>query len=134
LATRIPARLTAAEGRRFGLLVGGAFVLVGVVLWRRDHSMAAGVAAFAGSLLAGGGLLVPARLGPLYRAWMRLALAISTVTTPVFMSLVFFLVLTPMGLVARLVGHRPLAVRPRAGSYWRSRSDGGQRGTMDHQF
>lgn len=96
--------------------------------------MVAGAAAIAGSLLGAGGLLVPARLGPLYRAWMRLALAISRVTTPIFMALVFFLVLTPAGLIARLVGHRPLTVRPRSGSYWRSRVDGGGRGTMDNQF
>ena len=42
---------------------------------------------------------------------MALALAISKITTPVFMGIMFFLVITPAGLLARLVGHRPLVPR-----------------------
>ena len=86
------------------------------------------------SALIAGGLAAPARLGPVYRGWMALALVISKVTTPLFMGAIFFGVLTPAGLLARLLGHRPLS-RPRGtASYWQSRAAGARRGDMDHQF
>ena len=132
--TGVPARLTPAEGRKFGLLVGGAFLLLGVLLWRRTHLTAAYVAATLAVALIVGGLAVPAQLGPVYRAWMALAKSISKVTTPVFMSVIFFLVLTPAGILVRLFGHRPLT-RSRGGpSYWQSRAPGSRRGDLDHQF
>jgi hypothetical protein len=134
LESRIPARLTPAEGRKFGLLVGGAFLLLALLLWRRAHVTAATVAGALGAALLLGGLVVPARLGPVYRGWMSLAKAISKVTTPIVMSVIFFLVLTPSGLLVRLFGHRPLARRRGAGTYWHSRPEGERRGAMDHQF
>jgi hypothetical protein len=134
LASGIPAGLKPAEGRRFGLLVGTAFVVLAGLLWRRGHATAAGVAAALGCGLVVAGLLVPTRLGPVYRGWMALAMVISKVTTPVFMSVLFFLVLTPAGVLARLLGHRPLS-RPRdAGTFWQSRPEGARRGQLDHQF
>lgn len=134
LATGVSARLTPAEGRRFGLLVGGAFLLLAVLFWRGSHPTLASVALALGCGLVAGGLVAPDRLGPIYRGWMALAMAISKVTTPVFMGLIFFLLLTPAGLLARLVGHRPITPPRDAGTFWHSRSPGSRRGDMNHQF
>ena len=134
LETGVPARLSPAEGRKFGLLVGVAFLVVAALLWRRTHLAGAYVAAALGIGLVLGGLLVPGHLGPVYRAWMKLAELISKVTTPIFMGVIFFLVLTPAGLIARLVGHRPLAVTRGSTTHWQSRPEGSRRGVMDHQF
>jgi hypothetical protein len=130
----ISARLTPAEGRKFGLLVGGAFLVVGVLLWRRARVTEASVALVLGTGLILAGLAAPARLGPVYRGWMALALVISKVTTPLFMAVIFFLVLTPAGLLLRLFGHRPLSPARGATTYWQSRPAGARRGDMDHQF
>lgn len=121
------------EGRKFGLLVGGAFLLVGIVLWWRGHSTAAWVALLLATGLIVAGLAMPTRLGPIYRGWMGLAVAISKVTTPILMGAIYFLVLTPTGVIARLLGHRPLS-RPQGATYWQSRPSGARRGEMDHQF
>ena len=134
LAAGVSARLTPAEGRRFGLLVGGVFLALGFLLWRRSHVTVALVVLVLGACLVAGGLLAPGRLGPVYRGWMALALVISKVTTPVFMGVIFFLVLTPAGLLARLVGHRPLKPARDAGTYWHSRPAGARRGDLNHQF
>ncbi len=134
LARGIPARLSRTEGRKFGLLVGGAFLLFGALLWRRGRHTEALVAVVLASALIAGGLAVPTRLGPIYRGWMALAHAISKVTTPVFMGAIFFLVLTPAGLLVRLFGHRPLTRAPDASTYWQSRPAGARRGEMNHQF
>lgn len=130
----IPARLSPAEGRRFGLLVGGAFLALGAVLRLRHHETAATGALVLGGALVLAGLLLPGRLGPVYRGWMALALAISKVTAPIFMGAIYFLVLTPSGLLARLFGHRPLSRPSSAPTYWQSRPAGARRGDMNHQF
>lgn len=133
MEARIPARLSAAEGRRFGLTVGAAFALLALVLWWRGHDTARMIAGVASALFLAGGLLLPAYMGPVYRAWMRMGLAISKVTTPVFMGAVFFLVITPFGLVARAFGHRPLEARRRE-TLWHVRAEDDRKSNLQRQF
>jgi hypothetical protein len=130
----VSARLTPTEGRKFGLVVGGAFLMMSAVLVWRHKMPAAYVTGTLGSLLFLAGLAIPAQLGPVYRAWMGVAAAISKVTTPIVMGIIFFLVLTPSGLIARLLGHRPLAHERGSATYWKSRPEGSRRGEMNHQF
>src|SRR5438093_8943046 len=70
LAGRISARLTVAEGRRFGLTVGAAFLALAGLAWWRGRAHAGITFAVIGGLLILGGLLLPAHLGPVFRAWM----------------------------------------------------------------
>ena len=51
------------------------------------------------------------------RGWGSLH-AISKVTTPIFMGIVYFLVILPIGLVRRLTGNSPILPRGRAASRW----------------
>ena len=118
MATGIPARLSAADGRKFGLTVGTAFLAFGAIaLWRGKQRTAIVLLAL-GSLLVLGALVAPTALGPVELAWMGLALAISKVTTPIFMGIVYFLVILPIGLVRRLTGNSPILPRGRAASRW----------------
>ena len=134
LEAGIPARLTAAQGRKFGLTVGVAFLVVAALLyfWRHKETAAA-VAGALGALLVLAALAVPTRLGPLERAWMGLARLISKVTAPVFMGVVFFVVVTPIALLMRLVGRRPLVNRERDGGFWMEPASGG-RSDIERQF
>lgn len=119
---RVRTRLTAREGRRFGLTVGIAFAALGGLLFWRENATAAGVAGGLGALLILAGLAIPTRLGPVEAAWMKLAHLISKVTTPIFMAVVYFIVLTPAGFLVRLFGHKPLVrKRTSADGYWVAR-------------
>jgi hypothetical protein len=123
------------EGRKFGLVVGGAFLLLGGVSHWRGHDVAPIVMWALGGTLMLGGLLIPGHLGPVYRAWMGLAHQISRVTTPIFMGLVYFLVLTPTGLVIRALGRNPLKHASRDGSYWITHESSPEGpSTMSRQF
>ena len=134
MEARIPARLTAAEGRKFGLTVGIAFlVLASLVYFWRHKETAGAVLGGLGALLVLAALLVPSHLGSVKRAWMGLAHAISKVTTPIFMGLVFFVVMTPIGLLMRLVGRRPLVHPERSGGFWAAPASGG-RSDIERQF
>ena len=132
---RVPARLSAAAGRRFGFTVGLAFLALSAVLLWRGRSRTATVLGALGSLLLLGALLVPTRLGPVERAWMGLAHAISRVTTPIMMSVVYFVVMTPIGLLMRMLGRTPLRRPAASGSYWITRDPAiGGRGDLERQF
>jgi hypothetical protein len=132
LAERSPARLTPREGRKFALTLAIAFgVLAGVTRWR-EHPRAMLVFGALALAFALGGLLVPGKLGPVYRAWMGLAHAISKVTTPIFMGLVYFLVITPIGAIRRIVGGNPLQAN-RGATGWIDRRQT-PRGDLTRQF
>ncbi len=135
MAGRVPARLTAAEGRKFGLTVGAAFLVLAALMWWRDHQALLISFLAIGLFLVAGGTVAPTRLGPLFRAWMALAHALSKVTTPIFMGVVYFLVLTPVALAIRAIGRNPLRREERDGSFWVDRAlDRHRRGSMHHQF
>jgi hypothetical protein len=135
MATRVSARLTPREGRRFGLTVGGAFMALAALAWWRERTLLAELLGTLGGVLALAGLLAPTYLGPVERAWMRLAHAISTVTTPVVMALMYFGIITPVGLIRRWFGQNPIEHRPSATGFWKSRPEGKRRSaSMERQF
>jgi hypothetical protein len=80
------------------------------------------------------GALVPSHLGPVYRAWMGLAHAISKVTTPIFMGIVYYIVVTPIGLLRRTLGSNPVEHAPVDGSYWHTRPEKRRRADLNRQF
>ena len=134
MARRISARLSTAEGRKFGVTVGAAFLVITAILWWRDHPTAMVVTGSLGGALVLAGLLIPRHLGPVERAWMGLALAISKVTTPVSMGVLYFLVLLPAGAIMRLAGKRPLEHASGEHGYWVLRAREGTASTMERQF
>jgi hypothetical protein len=112
--------------RGFGLVFTVVFVIVGGIAMWRESSLAltwfgASAAVFGVSLAA------PRLLRPLNRVWHQIGLALGRVTTPVVLALLFFLVVTPTGLVARMLGKDRLGLKPdpAADSYWIHRNPPG---------
>jgi len=113
--------------RKFGA-VGFLFfgVLAGLALWRQKPVP---TYLFGGlSVLFTSFCLFPTALTPAYRAWMRAAHFIGTIVTAVILSLAYYLVITPYGLLKRLFGGRPLALKPDSNlkSYWVERTEPAQ--------
>lgn len=132
---RVPSRLTASEGRKFAFPVGIAFAVLGGILYWRGFMPGVWVTWTASGLLLVAGTLIPSKLGPVYRAWMGFALAISKVTTPIFMGIVYFLVLTPVSLIMRIVRYDPLRRPDSPDSYWFERTEEeGRKGDLSRQF
>ena len=136
MAARIPARLTVAEGRKFGFTVGAALAVLAAIAWWRGHHTTAPILGTAGGLLLAAGLLVPTYLGPVQRGWTALSHGISRVTTPVFLGVVYFGVITPTGWAMRLMGRGTLGSRGGQGkSYWVARDpELRSRRDMERQF
>ena len=133
MEARIPARLSPREGRKFGLLVGGVFLLLGGVSYWRGHHTAPTVLWSLGGSLVLAGLLIPGHLGPVYRGWMGLAVALSRVTTPIFMGVIYYGLFTPMGFLRRWLGRNAL-IRPRRETFWIARETGARGSDLTRQF
>lgn len=111
--------------REFGLIVGGVFTLLGMWwLFRGKFVSAAYIVLPLGIGLCLFGIILPRALVFPNKAWMTLAEGLSYVTTRIILAFVFFVVLTPIGLIKRALGWDPLHRRAGSGeSYWRPYSE-----------
>ena len=98
--------------REFGLVTGGIVaVLFGLFFpWLLDRPIPLWPWIIFG-VLGIMGLAVPMALGPVYRTWMKFGLLMSRIMTPLIMGIVFFLTVTPMALLMRLLGKDYMARR-----------------------
>ena len=110
------------EIRRFGtiaFLVFGA--LCGVVILRKKTAPPwfFGGLSMVGLLL----LLFPLQLKSVYGAWLRAGHFIGKVATSIMLGLAYYLVITPAGLLKRILSGSPLPFSPdrNVQSYWRDR-------------
>jgi hypothetical protein len=111
--------------REFGLIVGGIFVLLSSWwIYRGKFPSVRQITLPLGALLVVLGILIPRVLVYPNKAWMALAEALSFVSTRIILAFVYFLVLTPIGVIKRLFGWDPLHRRESARkSYWRPYSE-----------
>ena len=84
------------------------------------------------ALVVSGGFLLPSLikpqvLHPLNVLWTRLGILLGRIVAPIVMGLLFFLVVTPMACLMRLLGKRPLQLHmdPGVASYWIQRQPPG---------
>jgi hypothetical protein len=96
--------------RSFGLSVGLVLAVIAAIVWWRGGRAAMLVGGVALGLI-GAALVAPPLLRVPNRLWWALAQFLGRVNTRVVLTLLFFLVVTPVGLVMRLFGHD--ALRPR---------------------
>lgn len=98
--------------REFGLVTGGIVaVLFGLFFpWLLDRGIPRWPWIIFG-VLAAMGLAVPMALGPVYRTWMKFGIFMSKIMTPLIMGIVFYLTVTPMALLLRLLGKDYMARR-----------------------
>jgi hypothetical protein len=100
--------------REFGLVTGGIIAgLFGLLFpWLFDRAFPEEFPVWPWvlfSVLGAWGLVAPESLRPVYRGWMKFGLMLSRITTPIIMGLVFYLVVTPFGLVRRVFGKDAMA-------------------------
>ncbi len=108
------------ELRSFGHVVGGVFFALGVFfLWKgKAH---APYFLWPGAALAILGFVAPRALRPVQKAWMALALAMGWVMTRVLLGALFYLILTPIGLITRMTGKDFMGTKGSPPSYWTPR-------------
>ncbi len=122
--------------RSFGYVFGAVFLIV--ALWPLLSSN--GIRAWAVIVSAAFFLaarVFPALLGPLNRLWMRFGLLLHKLVSPLALGILFYLFVTPMGVIMRLMGKDFLRLRfdAAAPSYWIARDPPGPRPeSLKNQF
>ncbi len=112
------------ELKWFGLILLVFFALVGGIVWWTAMAprAASAIVGFGAVLCVAYYAVAPLRL-PMYLGWMHLVFPIGWVLSHLLFGAIYFLMVTPVGLSMRLIGHDPLRRhRPsNAVSYWMKR-------------
>ena len=110
------------ELRKFGITVGIVLGVIGGLLWWRGRDSYLIFLCLSGGFILLG-VMIPIILKPIQKVWMTLAILLGWVMTRVILSLMFFLLFFPIGLLARIFGKDFLDEKfdPGAESYWISR-------------
>jgi hypothetical protein len=87
--------------RRFGLTVGGVFLVLGCLSWWRGHEIAPRILWGLGAPLVTLGAIAPSLLGPVERAWMAMAEVLGRINTRIILTTLFFVIFTPIGWIRR---------------------------------
>jgi hypothetical protein len=111
------------ELRGFGILWLIFLGLAGALAWHKGAHGLAGIIWFIGGAVSGPGLICPPLLRYLYLAAIYTSFPIGVVSSHLILAIVYYLVLTPVGLMMRLFGNDPLTRRFQPGqtTYWKPR-------------
>ena len=103
-------KLTIKELREFGFLTGGIIAgLFGLILpLIKGHSLPM-IPWIIAIVLAGLALFLPKSLDPIYRFWMKIGLYVGWLESRIVLSIVFFIILTPMALIMKLFNRDTMA-------------------------
>ena len=114
-STEIPRRAITS----FALIVSGALLAIAVYQrWRGAEPWVVLTLVSIAAVLSLLSAIAPSLLRPVYRGWMRFGEVLGWINTRIILTLVFFLVVTPIGLLMRLFGRSPMEPARRGDSYW----------------
>ncbi len=110
---------TTRELRRFGLVMTAPLLVIGCALIWRGRAVGPYVIVVAALFLMAA-VAFPQVLRPVERVWMALARVLSVIMTYVILTVTFFVVITPMGMILRILGKDLLQKKfdSEKSSYW----------------
>ena len=108
--------------KKFGLIMGLFSLIVAAALFikHRQSALPAAIVALAFFLIA---ISMPGLLKYLYIVWMKLAFILSWFNARLLLCVIFYLVLSPVGLIMRIfrVDFLERRFNPSLDSYWKAR-------------
>lgn len=106
--------------KKFGITMGIAFFIIAALLYFR-HKQAVQLIASISILFFIGSFLRPLMLKPVYIFWMKLAFILGWVNTRLILLAVFYLVLTPIGILMKIfkADLLDLKIDKTKDSYWK---------------
>ncbi len=111
-----------AAVKKTGLTVGVVLILISLLLWYLGKTSFVYFSIIGGLFVILSFIAIPV-LRPFHKLWMMLALFMGFVMSRVILTILFYLVLTPISLIARIVGKKfmPLGFDKNAATYWEKR-------------
>jgi len=107
------------ELRKFGIMMGIAFLALTGIIYFKHKNIFLPTTVISGAFFAVG-IVFPIVLKPLYIAWMKFAFILGWINTRLILIVLFFLVITPIGLLLKLLGKDLLdrKIDKKSPSYW----------------
>ncbi len=107
--------------KSFGITIGVILFIISAFLMYYNKEAYQLIAIIA-SIFVLLGVILPILLKPIYFVWMIFAAILGWVMTRVILSVVFYLIITPIGLITKLIGEDFLSLREvESDSYWNYR-------------
>ena len=109
------------EQRKFGLLMAAAIIVLGLIRWAFHGFNVFPINFFiVASVFLILGLLLPKALKPVFDIWLRFAVVLNWFMTRLFLTVAFYLLIVPIGIIFRLFGEDPMKRKwkPESDSYW----------------
>ena len=123
--------------RSFGFLFTVVFGLLAAQIFYSASSIVLTLTfAVAAILLLAVTIMTPGRLSSLNKAWFKLGILLGKIVTPIVLGAIFFFLITPVGIVARMLGRDELKTKKRlTKSFWVKRDPvGPQADSFKNQF
>jgi len=113
------------ELKHFGLVIGLLIAAIGLIRYFVSHASGAETVILAGAILTLLGMFLPQALHIPYKLWMGFAVVMGWIMSRVILTVIFFAVVTPIGLVMRMLGKDLLELKRPIGAktYWHHRSN-----------
>ena len=108
-----------SSSRTFGLVFTVVFLIIG--LWPMKHGLAIRSWSIILSILfLISAIFKPSVLGPLNLWWLKFGFFLHKVTSPIILAIIYFMVVTPLGVIMKLTGKNPLSLgfSKDTESYW----------------
>ena len=114
---------TKKDLRKFGLTVGGVLLIIAALLFYFEKPSAIYFAVIGGMLFISG-MAIPQLLKPFNKIWMGLAIVLGFFMSRLILTVLFYLVLTPISLIARIVGKKFMILKydKSVQTYWEKRT------------
>jgi hypothetical protein len=108
--------------KQFGFVFGIVLLVIGIYLFWKGHSNYI-YFIISGAIFIFAGLFSPIILKPLQKLWMAFALILGWFMSRLVVTIIFYLILTPIGLIAKLSGKKFLELKSSKSkkSYWNYR-------------
>ena len=109
--------------RKFGITIGVILLIIaGFLFWKEKESFQ--ILLTFGVTLCILGIAIPFILKPIYWVWMIFATILGWIMTRVILSLLFYIIFTPIGLIPRFFGKQFLELKwdKSKESYWNYRA------------
>ena len=105
--------------RDFGILIGLILLIIAGILFYKERE-SYDLIILLGILFIGLGLGMPIILKPFYLVWMNFAVVLGWLMTRLILGLLFFVIVSPIGLISRLFGKGFLDLKNSSinSSYW----------------
>lgn len=124
-----------SEWRKFGFVLAGFFLVAGGINWFKGHGAYPKLWGLSVLVLVIA-LVFPVLLKPIYIGFLYLGEWLGWLMTRIILSVLYYVILTPLSLISKLTGKTYLTMRPdkNQDSYWNEVTETAEVSHYDNQY